>query len=254
MIRTAFKRFRSFLIVCAIFVAGGCCGMSLAIIVVAPGRTPTPTPTIIALQIATQTATSTATASATVTLTATLAPTTTHTPSLTNTPTSTPTKKRPTVIPTNTKREAPATNTPRNWTAITQTPQSAGTAVSDFVIYEEQIKLALSVFASKRDIVSVKVVDGRPNGGERVISVTYRTIEDDLEARAKELLDIYVVIGASLQASEQDVDAVTLTLSDQKDNTIAVSRASKEDLVGYHDGTISMQELIDRIKIENKAN
>lgn len=153
------------------------------------------------------------------------------------TPTATETaSSTPTVTPT-------LTNTP----TVTSTPNPAAFNEAEYVRYLDD---GLFLLAGGRNIDSIQVADGRPNGGERVIIITYLTTETTEAGLVEEWIDIFSAVAAVIEANRLDVDSISLVMgSGATGEAVGILVSSVADLLAYHKGELTQAAFLLRLQI-----
>jgi len=149
------------------------------------------------------------------------------TPSDTSQPTNTPTITL-TPQPTRTPR---ATNTPR---PVTATPAASPTVTTDQLI--AAFESALDEF----DLHDVQIADGRPNGGNLVVLISYRTRETTKNGLALEAGNVYMKTALVLLKS--DIDEVGLIIVNQAGGALAIGAAEREEIIEFSTGRMTFGE------------
>ena len=149
-----------------------------------------------------------------------------------------------TPIPTAT---ATITNTPLPTNTLAPT---ATLTPKPFIASEYQRMLADGLFiaAGGRNIESIQVADGRPNGGERGVIIAYLTTETDEVGYVDEWFDIFSAVAATIRADNLDVDSVTLIAGTPTGQTAGAITVSVGDLLAYHQGELSRSEFLSRMQ------
>jgi len=167
-------------------------------------------------------------------------PTETNTSAPSGTPTVTQTSA-PTATITDTPKPS-ATFTPSNTPFPTETP------VFNEQEAAQQIIDGLSIVAGGRNIETVQVADGRPNGGERVVIVSYLTTESTEVGYVDEWIDIFEGVAASIRANDLDVDSVSLVAGTATGQAAGILVTSIEDLIAFTQGEITRGEFLSRLQ------
>ncbi len=107
----------------------------------------------------------------------------------------------------------------------------------------------LLTLAPNRDIQTIKVADGRANGGERVIIIAYQTIETTEADFLNETINLFRAIGSVISVNDLDVDAISLVAGAQNDNLIGILVVAYDDLMSFHADEISQPVFIERLII-----
>jgi len=159
-----------------------------------------------------------------------------------------------TITPSATITETPApTDTA---TPVTPNATITETAVSTAVVFNEaeyigMLQDGLFIAAGGRDIISVRVADGRANNGERVIIIAYASTETVTDDIVDEVIDLFSAIGATIDANDMDVDSIALIAGDAFGNTAGILTVSVSDLMAFHNGEVNRFELIERANFED---
>lgn len=158
----------------------------------------------------------------------------------TNTPTHTPTRT-PTPRPINTlliptARPVTATQKPQVNNA---SDQKDANTISD----------TLFILAGGRNVEIVRVVDGRPNGGERTAMIAYLTTESTTVGAVDEILDIMDAVAVAIDTDDLDLDYVQLILGDAFGNAVGTAGTSVANLLAYHAGRISRGQFLNHLDV-----
>lgn len=168
--------------------------------------------------------------------TKTLRPTRTPIPSRTPRPTRTPTNTRtPTLTRTATvTRTATITKTP---TAPAFNEAKYVTAISD------------ALEATGLDIRTIKVADGRKNGGVRSAIITYVTYGTQTSDFAREWGLLFRTVGLSIEDNDLDLDEVAIVVGLPNGKAAAMLVAQASDLHAFHLGEIDAIEFLNRVQV-----
>jgi hypothetical protein len=107
---------------------------------------------------------------------------------------------------------------------------------------------SLFILAGGRKVESVRVANGRPNGGERAVIIAYLTTETTDVGFVDEIIDIYEAVAVAIETHELDVDSVGLVAGDAFGNAVGTIVVSTDDLLAYHERRITRSQFINRFQ------
>jgi hypothetical protein len=111
----------------------------------------------------------------------------------------------------------------------------------------ELIQEYLDILTDGREIDSVRVVDGRANGGERGVIIAYITVESSDSGFIEEIFDIYEAVYEAIDYYDMDMDAIALVAGEKSGKAAGMVSVSAHDLLAYFNGKISKQEFIEKL-------
>jgi hypothetical protein len=145
----------------------------------------------------------------------------------------------PTLQSTNTPRP---TQRPQPTPRLTNRPSTSSNSQSQSLNDREDaqsIEDTLSVWAGGRNVETVKIANGRPNGGERVVIVAYLSTESTDVGVVDEIFDLLDAIGVAIDAFDIDLDSVGLVAGDAFGNAAGAIAVSVDDLQAFRQGRMS---------------
>lgn len=122
----------------------------------------------------------------------------------------------------------------------------------------KSVKDMLAIAAGGRDIRNIMIVNNRPDGGKRVVLISYSTLLSDQTALIEELLDIYEGAALAIIKDKLDLDGVSLIIG-VLDQPVASAAVDVEFLVAWQRGELSRDEFftylsVSTFDIEAKPN
>lgn len=99
-------------------------------------------------------------------------------------------------------------------------------------------------------IEGVQIADGRANGGERTVIITYTSAASDAGGMGEEWGAIFFATAATMGDKNIDLDSISLVIGDLNGTAIGIVVADIEDLRAYLDGDLSATEFFGRLTIE----
>lgn len=101
------------------------------------------------------------------------------------------------------------------------------------------------------NISSVQIADGRANGGERGVIISYTSTANNEFDLAEEWGAIFTYTGATIQDRSMDLDAVTLVIGDERGDAVAIVVGYVDDLMAYMNGDMDAETFLRTLTIEN---
>jgi uncharacterized protein YraI len=98
-----------------------------------------------------------------------------------------------------------------------------------------------------RNIVSVRVADGRPKDGERVAIIAYITTNASAPNFVNEWVGFYTDIAAAIRDYQLDIDRVDIIIAISPDVVLGTLDATVADIMAYSNGQIDRATFIARI-------
>lgn len=134
---------------------------------------------------------------------------------------------------------------------ITDTPDVAPSATSRPTVIparppDEVIAEYVKAFAPGT-VVSVKVVDGRANGGERAAMIAYVYQGSTTAEIAGEIGSIFGAVAGGMKAEPIAIDSVTIIYGASPDATEGVAVLQTADIVAYLNGALTEEQLWSRV-------
>ncbi len=115
--------------------------------------------------------------------------------------------------------------------------------------YIDSLGTGLFILAGGRNISSIRVADGRDNGGERVAIIAYASTENTGDAMVSEMLDILSAVGATIDGEALDIDAVSLSIGNAAGQATALISVSVADIQLWRSGELTDDEFAERIQM-----
>jgi hypothetical protein len=130
---------------------------------------------------------------------------------------------------------------------------SPSPTTSDFLPFDEttyavKIMDTLFIGSGGRKIGTVRVANGRENGGEIVVIVPYDTTETEGDAQADEVFDILQSVGISISSNKLDVDSVSLIMGINGQASL-IMVANADDVVDYAYSRITKQDMAQALEM-----
>lgn len=110
--------------------------------------------------------------------------------------------------------------------------------------YQRALLDGLFIAAGGRNIDSVRVADGRANGGDRAAIISYLTTETNEVGYMDEIIDIFEAVAGTIQAYDLDLDGVILVAATPTGIAAGAISVSVGDLLAYVEGRITRSEFI----------
>lgn len=126
-------------------------------------------------------------------------------------------------------------------------PVATSTATSDQAQTRDLIDTVMAL-AGGRNIYSIQITDGRANGGERSVFITYLTTESTEAGFVDEWIDLLEAVAHSLDFDDVDADTVALLMGSPSGVTLGLLSISAADTVAYYRGEMSRAAFI--LKLE----
>jgi hypothetical protein len=120
----------------------------------------------------------------------------------------------------------------------TNTPST----ISQISEWENTIALTLAMVTDV-DVKSVRIADGRANGGERGVIIAFAAPSSE---QAAAVGSVWGAVGAAIREYSMDIDAVTLIYGVNENQTTGLIVLQVSDLLAYLNGEITIEELVER--------
>lgn len=146
----------------------------------------------------------------------------------------------PTITTAPTQTPVPPTQAP---VLPTQTPAPTSTWTQD-----EKAILVKTALVSQIGIANVQIADGRANGGERSIIVTYTSTATDEAELISEWGYIFGVVGGAQTDFNIDADTLSIIIGDSSGITVGIVVANMQDILDFIDGSITSDEFFSRLQ------
>lgn len=143
--------------------------------------------------------------------------------------------RRPTLTPDFTKTFAPTAT-------ITQTPKTIAFNEATYVNF-----IQAEIAKTNLNVQSVKVANGRPNGGSRAVIITYITSGMSEAVFFDEWEALFTRTASALKTNNLDVDEVSLIVGLVNGKTGSILVAQIKDLREFFNNTINRDEFFKRL-------
>jgi hypothetical protein len=145
-----------------------------------------------------------------------------------------------------------ATQTAIQWTATpsprpTSTPPP--TATEDNTILQEIQIEGIVRGLTDVDIQDVRIADGRANGGERSVIVSYNSSASNEFQLSAEWLSLFDAIDEAIDYHHIDLDAFSIIVGNQQGQATLVIAGSVDDLDAFINGRITSEQFFDRLSM-----
>lgn len=129
---------------------------------------------------------------------------------------------------------------------VTATPSVNPTSVE---VTDDERRLSNSIFllAGGRNVGSIRVADGRVEGGERVAIISYASTESTDGGRMDEIIDLFSAVGAAIRADNLDIDSVVLVAGNSRGDLTSTIAASKADVLALQNGSMSQSQFLENL-------
>ena len=129
----------------------------------------------------------------------------------------------------------------------TETPVAVATSTPEILTEEAWLAIYEAVLAQNEiQVTSAEIADGRAQGGERILIVSYiSTIETAIE--------LFSEIGFFLGPTDRediDLDSLLLVVGDQQGNAIGLIGIAVDDYIAWKAGSIDDAEFFSRWAVE----
>jgi hypothetical protein len=136
-------------------------------------------------------------------------------------------------------------------TRAAESPATAIPSVNPTAIevtdYETRVSNSIFLLAGGRNVGSIRVADGRAEGGERVAIIGYASTESTDGGRIDEIIDLFRAVGASIRADTLDIDSVVLVAGNSRGEVTSTMAASKADVLALQNGSMSQAQFLERL-------
>lgn len=143
----------------------------------------------------------------------------------------------PIPLPTDTAIPLP-TDTP---IAISTNTAVVGSSIGD---WENTIAVTLEM-VTDIDVVSVRIADGRPNGGEVALIVAFSA---PVAEQAVGVGSVWGAAGAAIREYSMDIDSLTVIYGVNESSSSAIVTVQVVDLLAFMNEEITLEELLARTK------
>lgn len=140
---------------------------------------------------------------------------------------------------------AAAANTGLTQTALAPPPP----AIIDETAYTIAVMDHVAIWAGGRNVQTVRAVNGRPNGGEVVVIVSYLTTESTEVGIVDEWIDLFEAIAGAISANNLDVDSVMLVPGEATGIGAGMLTTSVQDLMDFYGGRINRATFLSRLHV-----
>lgn len=120
-------------------------------------------------------------------------------------------------------------------------------SVFDEAAYIRAINEGIALMAGEFDILSVRVANGRPNGGEIVVIISYTTSAETELDLLREWLRLFSAVTTGNRDENLEIDSISVIIGLPNGNTSGIVTTSTTNLSAFYRGEININEFSSRL-------